>query len=219
MSTAALLSSEPIPGVFEARQQRSVRLRDSFINAGIDALNHTRFNDLTVSGLAAVSGNSVGGFYTRFRDKTSYFRALRVHTIDCIEENHIAAFTALMQTPLSNRQSLNALVDLMVEIFTSRYRGVLRESLLLILEPDDPWAPMRESAHHIVSTLETQCAAAFTEFSTPVARTRLRFCFQLIVGALQNELVNNSHVFSTSDNSLRDGLKEAICAYMHVTTE
>ena len=219
MSTAVLLPSEPIPGVFEARQQRSVRLRDSFINAGIDALNHTRFSDLTVSGLAAGSGNSVGGFYTRFKDKNSYFRALRVHTIDSIEKNHSSAFNTLMQQPVDNRQSLGALVDLMVDIFTSRYRGVLRESLLLILEPDDPWAPMRDSAHNIVNTLETRCASIFTEFPPATACTRLRFCFQLIVGVLQNELVNNSHVFTTKDNSLREGLKETMCAYMHIPAE
>lgn len=212
------MSSEPIPGVFEARQQRSVRLRDSFINAGIDALNHTRFNDLTVLDIATHSGNSVGGFYTRFKDKNAYFRALRVHTIDSLERDHISAFTHRMQRPISNRQSLIALVDLMVDIFTSRYRGVIRESLLLILEPDDPWAPMRESAHHIVSTLETELASTFAEFSTTAACTRLRFCFQLIVGVLQNELINNTHVFTTRDDSLRDGLKETVCAYMQVPT-
>ena len=203
-----------IPGVFVARQKRSVRIRDRFINVGVEALNENRLKDLTVADLCQRSGNSVGAFYTRFQDKDAFFRALRVYTIESLEHEVISRFDHQSLTGNDAHEVLEKLVDLMVDIFTSRFRGVLRESLLLILEPNDPWAPMRESALKIVSVLQQSLEHAYPNQSIDDTHTRCRFCFQLIVGALQNDLVNDYHVFTTKDQSLRNGLKEAVCAYM-----
>lgn len=206
-----------IPGVFAARQQRSVRIRDSFINVGVEALNQVRLKDLTIAALCHKSGNSVGAFYARFQDKDAYFRALRGFTIESQDHQSMTRFNSETLKGNNARQTLETLVDLMVDIFTSRYRGVLRESLVLILEPDDPWAPMRGSALKIVSILQENLIDCFPEHTAVETNTRCRFCFQLIVGALQNDLVNDYHVFTTKDDTLREGLKEAVCAYMGLT--
>jgi len=194
--------------------EHDMRIRDSFIRAGAEALNDIRLNDLTVSGLCKRSGNSVGAFYTRFRDKDAYFRALRVYTVMSLEHETIARFNVDSLRDATVKQTLEKFVDLMVDIFTSRYRGVIRESLLLILEPDDPWAPMRGSAVKIVTTLQQSLETVLPTNTAVDVSTRCRFCFQLVVGPLQNELLNDYHVFTTRDNSLRNGLKEAVCAYM-----
>lgn len=201
-----------IPGVFPAHQKRSVRIRDSFITAGVEALNDIRLDSLTVSGLCERSGNSVGAFYTRFQDKEAYFRAVRVFTVMSLENETIAQFNVNALRDNTVQVTLEQFVDLMVDIFTSRFRGVIRESLILILEPDDPWAPMRGSALKIVSTLQQSLEAALPTGAD--VNTRCRFCFQLVVGTLMNEVVNDSHVFTTRDDSLRNGLKEAVNAYM-----
>ncbi len=203
-----------IPGVYAARQKRSVRIRDSFINAGVEALNNTRLTDLTIAQLCDRSGNSVGAFYTRFQDKDAYFRALRGYAIESHDQVATTRFNLEVLANYGAAETLDALVDLMVDIFTSRFRGVLRESLVLILEPDDPWAPMRGSALKIVSVLEDSLVDSFADCTASETKRRCRFCFQLIVGVLQNDLVNDYHVFTTQDNSLRHGLKEAVCAYM-----
>jgi len=59
-------------------------------------------------------------------------------------------------------------------------------------------------------------AAEFPDFDEDEAQMRLQFCFQLVVGALQNDLVNDYHMFSTRDESLRKALEETLRAYMHV---
>jgi len=206
--------SGDIPGVFVAKQKRSVRIRDSFINVGVEALNDIRLRDLTVAELCHRSGNSVGAFYTRFQDKEAYFRALRGHAIESHDRQAEAQFSIDVLKDSDATETLERLVDLMVDIFSGRFRGVVRESLVLILEPDDPWAPMRGSALKIVATLQESLADSFPDNTSAETNTRCRFCFQLIVGALQNDLINDYHVFTTKNNSLRDGLKEAVCAYM-----
>lgn len=214
MDNLSVSISDEIPGVFSARQKRSVRLRDSFILVGVDALNEKRLDELTISDLARTSGNSVGGFYTRFRDKDAYFRALRVFALQSLEKGAVSNFTTLVNTGLSGPNLLNAVVDLMVDIFTSRYRGILRETLLRILDPEDPWAPMRESALSIINIVETHLAEGFPEHSLEETKVRFRFSFQMIVGVLQNDLVNDYHVHTTRDDSLRLALKDAVSAYM-----
>ena len=216
MKANMLIIDDDIPGVFEAKQKRSVRIRNAYIEAGVDLLNSMRFSDLSVSKLAEKCQCSVGSFYTRFKDKESYFRALRAAAInDC---------NILIQTRVSidklyemePDEALDELVDLMADMFSGRVRGILRESLLRILEPDDPWAPMRDAAREIMRNYRKTFAHQFPDFDEVETKKRLSFCFQLIVGVLQNDLANDYHVFSTRDESLRDGLKKVIRGYMHV---
>lgn len=214
MNLGTLNLEDDIPGVLPARQKRSVRLRDSFIRAGFEILNSKRLSDLSVSELAKECGGSVGSFYTRFEDKEAYFRALRAAAIAmCNKEIQIRVSIARLYE-MEPGEVLDEMVDLMADLFTSPIRGVLRESLLRILEADDPWAPMRDSAREIMRNYQRACATLFPEFSPDETKRRLKFCFQLTVGTLQNDLVNDYHVFSTRDESLRLGLKETLRSYM-----
>ncbi|WP_164660226.1 TetR/AcrR family transcriptional regulator [Tropicibacter sp. Alg240-R139] len=214
MDLNELYLDEHIPGVRPARQARSVRLRDTYVKAGFEYLNNKRLSDLKISDLAESCGGSVGGFYTRFEDKEAYFRALRAAAISACNREIYARVSMDALYEMEPVEALDTLVDLMADLFTGPIRGVLRESLLRILEPDDPWAPMRDSAREIMRNYRRACATQFPSFSPDETKERLSFCFQIIVGALQNDLVNDYHVFSTRDESLRAGLKEAIRGYM-----
>ena len=205
---------EDIPGVLPAKQKRSRIIRDKYLEAGCELLNERRFSDLRIPELAAKCGYSVGSFYTRFEDKESYFRALRsAAMVSCNAEirRRVSMDQLYEMTPA---QALDELVDLMADLFAGPLRGILRESLLRILEPDDPWAPMRDSARSIMRNYRRVLASEFSGYDEEEAKTRLSFCFQLVVGVLQNDLVNDYHVFSTRDESLRSGLKEAVRTYM-----
>jgi AcrR family transcriptional regulator len=216
MDLNAVLQEEEIPGVHPAQQKRSVRIRDAFIHAGIEMLNSMRLNDLKISDLAETCGGSVGSFYTRFEDKEAYFRALRAAAIAACNSEIQARVSVDRLYEMEPEIGLDELVDLMADLFTGPMRGVLREAMLRILEPDDPWAPMRDSAREIMRNYRKAYASQFAQFSEEETKTRLSFCFQLIVGALQNDLVNDYHVFSTRDESLRHGLKEALRSYMRL---
>ncbi len=203
-----------VPGVFEARQKRSIRIRDAYIRAGIETLNSMRFRDLRVSDLAEACQCSVGSFYTRFRDKEAYFRALTAATIADCNRQIDARVSEDRLRALGPGPALEELVDLMEDIFSGRFRGVLREALLRILEPDDPWAPMRASARRIIANYHASLSDAFPLFGEEDTRNRLSFCFQIVVGVLQNDLVNDYHVFSTRDRAVRAALKDTVLRYM-----
>lgn len=201
-------------GVYVALQERSRKSRDAFIESGFVLLNHMRFNDLKVSDLARHCGRSVGSFYKRFEDKEAFFRALQVATVNRdreIIENRLAKDRLEQITPI---EVLHEFVDVLSDIFSSEVRGVLRESLLRIHEPEDGWAPMRKSGQDVQQRLVDRLACEYTEMSAADTERKLRFCYQIIVGVLQNDLVNDSHTFSTKDQSIRSALKAVLVDHM-----
>ncbi len=216
MDLSSFAIDDDIPGVLPARQKRSLAIRNNYLFAGCELLNEMRFSDLRIPHLAQKCGASVGSFYTRFEDKDSYFRALRSATMNACNAE-IGSRVAIDQLyEMEPGEALDELVDLMADMFVGPVRGILRESLLRILEPDEPWAPMRDSAREIMRNYRKAYAHSFPEMDEEEAKVRLSFCFQLIVGALQNDLVNGYHVFSTRDETLRNGLKEAVRSYMRL---
>ncbi len=200
-----------VPGVVDVRQQRSLVARNALIEGGMLALNTKRFDALSVSELTERCGQSVGGFYARFTDKDAFFRALCATTVDNSNVMVEARFSAeyLRSRPLE--AGLDELVDLMTDIFTARWRGVLREALLRILDPEDPWEPMRQSARKIVRNLH---AGFLDREDCDVSGNDLSFCFQAVVGVLQNDLLNDYHVYKTRDQTLRAGLKVLLKRYV-----
>lgn len=205
---------EEIPGVLPARQKRSKIIRDKYLEAGCELLNDRRFSDLRIPELAEKCGYSVGSFYTRFEDKDSYFRALRSAAIGACNAETRSRVGIDQLYEMTPAEALDELVDLMADLFSGPLRGILRESFLRILEPEDPWAPMRDSAREIMRNFRKAFAHEIPDLSEEEARKQLSFCFQLIVGVLQNDLVNDYHVFTTRDESLRAGLKTAVRRYM-----
>ncbi len=214
MDTAGSTIPTQIPGVYEAKQSRSIRIRDAYLDAGVRLLNETRFKDLKVSDLARDSGYSVGSFYTRFEDKDAFFRALRGAVVASCNELVDRRVSPEKLSDYSPEEALDEMVDLLADIFSGDYRGVLRESLLSILEPDDPWAPMRDSARRIMSYYHEALSSSFDGKSEVETKTLLSFCFQIVVGVLQNDLVNDYHVFSTRDQSIRTALKNNLRCQM-----
>ena len=206
--------SEEIQGVYEALQDRSRRSRDAFIESGIALLNEMRFAELKVTDLASHSGRSVGSFYKRFEDKEAFFRALQASTVARDRKIIDRRLDRNRLNDLAPGEVMNELVDTLADIFSSEVRGVLRESLLRILEPEDGWAPMRKSGQDVQQRVVDRLKAAYPGKSQEETERKIRFCYQTIVGVLQNDLVNDYHVFSTADQSVRTALKAIVSDHM-----
>lgn len=201
-----------------AKQQRSVNALNAFISNGIKMLNGCRLNELRVPDLVKRCGCSVGNFYLRFPNKESYFKALQAEVMAQADILVVERLHPKQLAAMDAGAVLDSMVDLMADIFTSPGRGVYRESFLRIQEVDDPWAPMRLAGRDIMRRYIEGTADKFASFSAEQASQRLRFCFQTVVGVLQNDLVNDYHVHSARDGSVRQALKAMLKSYMAVTT-
>lgn len=205
---------EKIDGVFDAQQDRSRQTRDSFIHSGIILLNQVGFNDLKVGSLTSHSGRSVGSFYKRFSDKDAFFRALQSEAIARNTKVTEKRLGKERLDSLSPNEVLHELVDTLVDIFSSETRGVLRESLLRILEPQDAWAPMRKSGQDIQQRIVDRFQTFNMGNNELNTERKVRFCYQVVVGVLQNDLVNDFHAISTKDQSIGKALKAVVFDHM-----
>ena len=176
MNAAEQILQPGIPGLFEARQSRSIKNRDYFLKVDVEAINNLPFGDIKISNLAAASGNSVGRFYTRFQHKDAFLRALQSYAVYAIDRELCADFTKDKLRALPPEDALDALVDLMGPIFASRFRGVLRENHTRITEADDPWAPNRSHAQLILHTLHKGLSDAFPQYGID-KKDRLKLLF------------------------------------------
>lgn len=205
---------DEIEGVHAVLQERSRRSRDAFIESGFEMLNGMRFADLTVAALARHCGRSVGAFYKRFEDKEGFFRALQLAAVTHGRKLTRARLAPALLARMTPDEALDEMVDLLSDIFTSQARGVLRESLLRVLDPEDGWAPMRDSGREIQRLVVDRLKAEWPGVSEADAERKIRFCYQIVVGVLQNDLVNDFHSISTRDRSVRKALKAAIGDHM-----
>lgn len=205
---------DAVDGVFPARKRNSANSQATLIKVGIETMQSKRLGEIAIPELAKSCGVSVGAFYARFRDKEAYFRALQAQTIYenslLIQKTlHDAELSALLPTVILDR-----IIRLLITIFNSPYRGVLRESYMRSQGDIDYWVDMRASGREIQQKLVDTLKHHLPELSEQEAEIRLRFAYQTTVGILQNDLVNSFHVFKASDEELATELNQMLGKYL-----
>ena len=205
---------DTVDGVFPAQKRNSVNSQATLIRAGIEALQKKRFDEIAIPDLAKSCGVSVGAFYARFRDKDAYFRALQAQTI---YESDLLTHQALIETDLSTltpKAVIKQVISLLLSIFNSPFRGVLRESFMRSQGSFDYWVDMRASGQQVQRALVESLKHRLPEQSVAQAETRLKFVYQTIVGILLNDLVNSFHVFKACDQALSAELSLMLEGYL-----
>lgn len=79
--TAPKTVSEPEPGVFAPKQERSARTQAAILRAARETISADGIESLTISGVAARVGLTTGAFYARFRNKDALLHALFEETL------------------------------------------------------------------------------------------------------------------------------------------
>lgn len=190
-----------IPGVKPAEQARSRKLQDEFVKSGQRMLRQMRLSDFSIPDLAKEAGSSVGGFYSRFENKEVFFEFLRARML---AENSAAFAHDLDAEKLAEAtvaEVSEAFVDVMIEVFSGPWRGVLREAYARIPEKQGAWAPMRSRGGQL-SGIVTGILRPKLPTSTD-AEQKIGFAVQMVFSVLNNELMNPNLQFSIDDDTFR----------------
>ncbi len=196
-----LLLDIEIPGVKPADQRRSRLLQQRFVVAGRSVLRHTRLIDLPIPALAKEAGSSVGGFYSRFESKDTFFEFMRMQML----QEHIEMFQEYLDASKfdgSSRLDIStAFIDFMITVFSGPWRGVLREAYSQIGDRPEAWEPMKQRGQFWRKRI--------TEMNRPLVKDqegleeRVSVAVQLLFSALNNELMNPNLVFRINDPKFR----------------
>ncbi|MBX2836542.1 MAG: TetR/AcrR family transcriptional regulator [Gammaproteobacteria bacterium] len=200
-NTSLRVSVAEIPGVRTARQHRSRKLQDRFVLAGRTALQHRRLDDLPIPVLAEAAGSSVGGFYSRFSDKDTFFAFQVARMMD----EHMQLFEEHLEPQRfvgkAHHDISTAFVDVMLLVYSGPWRGVLREAYAFISEKPAWWGPMLERGRLLRSRV--------TQLYIPVVQNpdgldeRVSVAVQLLFSALNNEMMNRKLAFGIDDEPFR----------------
>ena len=207
---------DTVDGVFPAQKRNSANSQATLIRVGIETLQKKRLDEIAIPDLAKSCGVSVGAFYARFRDKDAYFRALQAQTVF---ENDLLTQKTLHETDLgalTPKEVIEQVINLLLSIFNSPFRGVLRESYMRTQGSFDYWVDMRASGQEVQQVLVDSLKYRLPDQSVEQAETRLQFAYQTIVGILQNDLVNSFHVFKACDQALSAELSRMLEGYLEL---
>ena len=202
-----------IPGVKPAEQARSRKLQMQFIEAGQLMLRTQRLSDFSIPDLAKEAGSSVGGFYSRFENKEVFFEFLRAQMLVANSEAFARELNEKRLAELSLDDCAKAFIDVMIDVFSGPWRGVLREAYARIPDARGTWEPMRSRGGQLSDALIRDLGPKLPD--PEGAGQRIGFAVQMVYSMLNNELMNPNLRFSISDEGFRTQLTAMFATYLN----
>jgi AcrR family transcriptional regulator len=190
-------------GVLPVKQERGGRTRDKLLKAGQRLIKKRDFDTMSVADIAGAAGCSVGAFYQRFRDKEAFFGALVAHYV-----NEARATTLALYAGHSDEDVIAALVTATTARFR-KYTGLVRTAIRRRMNNPDVWEPIRLHGHFAADQFIAWLAKRNARTLTPDETVSVRFAFQVLLGTLNNAVVNQSGPLELTDNEFAHQLERA----------
>jgi AcrR family transcriptional regulator len=190
-------------GVLPVKQERGSRTRDKLLKAGQRLITKRDFDTMPVAEIAQAAGCSVGAFYQRFRDKEAFFGALVTHYV-----NEARATTLSLYTDSSDQDMVAAVVA----ATTARFRkntGLVRAAIRRRMDNPDIWEPIRLHGHFAADRFIEWLTARAARPLTSEEILSVRFAFQVLLGTLNNAVVNQPGPLDLADDEFARQLERA----------
>ncbi|QOZ10197.1 TetR/AcrR family transcriptional regulator [Bradyrhizobium sp. CCBAU 51765] len=192
-----------LPGVTPSRQKRSRETTLALLRAGADMLRTRSLAELSIEGLCAEVGATVGAFYSRFESKEAYFNALTA----------LAARDGEQRLGEIRRPSSDTNLDQLCQIIVSGivawmrgHEGVLRAALQHDDTRPDKWTPFKALAQATTMRATPLLLPAMGR-GRKAAKTRaIAFGFQVVLGTLVNAILNDPGPVSLASKEMETRL-------------
>jgi len=208
-STLAKKTALTLVKAFPAKQQRSEQTREKLLQAGLDLLRDSNYQDISIAQISNRAGCAIGSFYLRFRNKEAFFKYL----IESISETLRAGVRADLTPENAKRLTLAQTVRLCVDHYvqTNRhYESVIRAALQYSINGSDDWQPVRDNGlmlqYHYVDLIVGKLKRVPKE----AARQQLLVGFQILSGHLINSIAHPVNTLPLNDPDLSHWLFQLV---------
>lgn len=198
-------STFDFPGVLPSRQKRSRETTAALLKAGAEMLRSRTLDEVSIEGLCAEAGVTVGSFYGRFESKDAYFSVL----LGLAARDGAQMLALMTANDELKAVSLERLCDVLVGQvigWMSRHEGVLRAALQRSNSGPARWPPFKELA-------QATSGAAVPLFLRAMGRRRsagavrdIGFGLQVVLGTLVNAILNDPGPVSLRDPEMASRL-------------
>lgn len=198
--------SHPAPAPqlgYKIKQRRSQTTYEALIAAGFTLLEERELEEIPVAELAAVAGYSVGAFYARFRSKDEYFDAMIARHMD----DRTARQNRLLEASTDTRLVWD-MVDDMANHYWER-RRFWRAALKRSIRDPDFWAPIRQHGNEFASAFVERVSGRIGRALTGGEETHIRFAFQIVLGTINNTIINRPGPIFMGQTQYVDNLARA----------
>lgn len=198
----------PPDGVLPVKQERGSRTRDKLLAAGLQLITSRDFDSMSVAEIAQAAGCSVGAFYQRFRDKDAFFGALVVHYV-----SEAKATTLGIYASEPEGDKVAAVVGATTGRFR-RYTGLVRTAVHRRIDNPQIWEPIRLHGHFAADRFIDWLASRAGRALTAEETLSVRFAFQVLLGTLNNAVVNQPGPLELNDDEFQRQLERAFRAVL-----
>jgi len=166
------------------RQQRSQKTYDALIETCFELLEHRELNEISIAELARKAGYSVGAFYARFKSKDDLFDAMIVQHVEQRRASRARQFATLTDESL-----IREIIEETVDYFWGR-RRFWRAALIRSISDPDFWEPLRKLGHALADALVHRVSERAKRGLTAEEDANVRFAVQLLLGTINNTIIN-----------------------------
>lgn len=195
--------------VMPVRQQRSMARQQAILRAGRNLLQNVPFDTLRMEQIANEANCSVGTLYQRFKDKDAL--------LDVILEEVVAELDDLVTEELSpsRMKDLSAQVGIwhVVSVahgFLLANQGLLRAIIARQLRQPDAISPLQRAGARVVSVSYEALSECSDDFRRNVAKQSYQFALQMVIGTLNNAIINRPGPYQIEDTAIIDQLALAV---------
>jgi AcrR family transcriptional regulator len=201
------------PTLRQPTQTRSRESTEALLEIGRRLIEQRGVDDCSMNEVAAAAGSSVGSLYFRFGNKERFVSEVMRRQVDATREQ-IASFLAKMEAKVSSPPEV---IEAITEWLVVEYRknqGLLRAQIRRALDDPKEWQPFQKLARELVDG-----TIRILERSPDVPpdtdwQKRVRIIMQMILGTLNNAIINRPGPLELTDDATGHELSRAALRYL-----
>ncbi|HEX5046796.1 MAG TPA: TetR/AcrR family transcriptional regulator [Gammaproteobacteria bacterium] len=185
------------------KQKRSQKTYDALIETCFAMLEQRELSEISIAELARKAGYSVGAFYARFESKDELFDAMLVRHM---EQRRAVRARQFATEP--DESLVREIIQETVRYFWTR-RRFWRAALIRSIGDAEFWEPIRGMSHELQDAFIARVSARAQRPLTQSEQTNVRFAVQLVLGTVNNTIINRPGPIFMGQASFVDGLVRA----------
>ena len=204
------------PGRATLRQPTQSRSRESteaLLEIGRRLIEQRGVDDCSMNEVAAAAGSSVGALYFRFGSKERFVSEVMRRQVDATREQ-ISSFLAEIE---AKANSPSEVIEAVTKWFVLEYgknQGLLRVQMRRALDRPQEWQPFQKIGRELVDG-GIRILGRFPDIHQDSEwERRVRVAMQMILGTLNNVVINRPGPLELSDNATSKELSQVAIRYL-----
>lgn len=205
--------------VAKPKQARSEETLERLLDAAEALIKDQGLAHVSIAAIAAEAGSSVGGFYSRFKDKDELLRTLHERE----QRRFQSSIAEIVDPEVWSEEPLGTLIARALQLFFSRLEGRQKLAAAFLesaARNPEQWRHAVEFRRSVVDSFGKLLALRGDEIQHPDPPRAIRFAIQQVLAVVDQRAlfahVQGADSVELSDDQLRDELTLSLCRYLGV---